>query len=71
VYASPDLTPLEQERKKEITRILKAEWGVAKIPNGRFVRDCIKCTIDNENKMAVCNLEQVKEYLKQKRIKPY
>lgn len=46
IYASHDLTPLEQDRKKAIIAILKAHWGVEKIPAGRFVRDCIKCCVD-------------------------
>jgi hypothetical protein len=66
-----DLTPLEQERKKEITKLLKDYWGVNKIPNGRFIRDCIKCTLDNNNRMMVCNLEQVRQYITEKRIKEY
>ena len=51
IYASHDLTPLEQERKKAIMVLLKGHWNVQKIPAGRFIRDCIKCCIDNNQRM--------------------
>ena len=46
-------------------------WGVTFFPSTRFIRDKLKCTIDNNAKSVLLTLSEVEQYAKARRIDAY
>jgi hypothetical protein len=57
LFVSADLTPLEQQRRSEIIKVMKDYWNVDRIKQSQFVRDCLKCSIDNSDRFCVLTYE--------------
>lgn len=50
--------------------LLKPYWGVNSVPNSRFQRDRLKCTID-KGTFCFLSVNEVKEHITHKRIDAY